>query len=104
MSNLVKRIQELIPYLPIKDIDLGYKFLSSRDFESLKDLIDSAIIKVKRNLGKENPREEYLKINIEKLQSLKAEVDTYYSMLEIPEQEYNDFYEDYNDEFNENYE
>ena len=65
-------------------------------------LVDSALIKVKKGLRKENPKEEYLKINIEKLQTLKAEVDTYYSMLELPEQE-DDIYEDFSEEFNEEY-
>ena len=102
MNNPTQIMRRLIPYLPERDIALGNKFLKDRDFESLKMLVDSAIIKVKKGLRKENPKEEYLKINIEKLQTLKAEVDTYYSMLELPEQE-DDIYEDFSEEFNEEY-
>ena len=102
MNNPTQIMKRLIPYLPERDIALGHKFLKDRDFESLKMLVDSALIKVKKGLRKENPKEEYLKINIEKLQTLKAEVDTYYYMLELPEQE-DDIYEDFSEEFNEEY-
>lgn len=47
-STPVERIRKLISLLPEKDINLGYKFLDSRDFSSLKELVDSAIFKVKR--------------------------------------------------------
>ncbi len=103
MNNPIQIIEGLIPSLPERDIVLGHKFLKTRDFESLKMLVDSAIIKVKKGLMKENPKEEYLKVNMERLQTLKAEVDTYYSMLELPEQEEDDIYEEFNEEFNEEY-
>ena len=103
MNNPIQIMESLIPSLPERDVALGHKFLKTRDFESLKMLIDSAIIKVKKGLMKENPREEYLKVDMERLQTLKAEVDTYYSMLELPGQEENSIYEDYNEEFNDNY-
>lgn len=97
MGSPIKIIEELIPFLPKKDIDLGHKFLKNRDFESLKMLVDSALIKVRNGLRKANPKEEYLSIDIDNLQTLKAEIDTYYSMLELPEQdeEYNNFNYEY---------
>ena len=104
MSSPIDRIRGLIPSLPERDVALGHKFLKDRDFESLKMLVDSAIVKVKKGLRKDNPREEYLKVDTEKLQQLKAEVDAYYSMLELPEQEDDDIYEELSSEdFNENY-
>lgn len=77
MSNYIKIIHDLIPSLPNKDISLGYKFLNERNFELLKDLIDSAIYKIKNNLKTENPKKEYLEINMENLNQLKSEVDLY---------------------------
>ena len=98
MSTPVERMKVLMNALPEKDISLGYKFLNSRDFDSLKELVDSAIYKVKRNLFRSmNPKEEYLKINLEDLNRLKSEVDTYVVQLELSE------YNSDNDEFNGGY-
>lgn len=71
--------------LPERDIPLGNRFLSDRNFESLKELVDSAIYKIKKNLRTNNPREEYLKIDLEDLSKLKLEVDLYLSMIELRE-------------------
>ena len=85
MSEPVERMKALIDSLPEKDIPLGYKFLNERDFDSLKELVDSAIYKVKKSLKSDNPREEYIKVNLEDLNMLKSEVDMYIIQLEIPE-------------------
>lgn len=101
-SNLIQRIENLISELPKTDIPFGNKYLKSRDFESLQLLVDSAIVRVNKGLTKENPKEEYLNVDLEKLRELKVEVDTYYSMIETSIQEDEDIYEDYDDEeFNE---
>ena len=71
--------------LPERDIPLGNRFLSDRNFESLKELVDSAIYKIKKSLRTDNPREEYLKIDLEDLSKLKLEVDLYLSMIELSE-------------------
>ena len=81
MSNTLTNIVKLLPSLPVKDIKLGEIFLVKRDFESLKALVDSALIKVKRNLRTETPREDYLKIDLDTLNMLKAEVDIYVMQL-----------------------
>lgn len=85
MSDPVSRIRLMMESLPKKDISLGYKFLHDRDFESLKELVDSAIYKVRKNLKSSNPKEEYLNVKIEDLSVLKAEVDTYLVQLRVPE-------------------
>ena len=76
--------------LPERDIPLGNRFLSDRNFESLKELVDSAIYKIKNNLRTDNPREEYLKIDLEDLSKLKLEVDLYLSMIELSEDIFRD--------------
>lgn len=86
-SAPTERIKKLISLLPEKDVDLGYKFSDSRDFSSLKELVDSAILKVKKNMTRVNPRPEYAKIDLEGLYILKSEVDVYLMRLEPP----NDF-------------
>ena len=91
MSESVERMKALIDSLPERDIPLGHKFLSERNFESLKELVDSAIYKVKKSLKTDNPKEEYLKVNLEDLSRLKSEVDLYLVMIEPNEEIYDNF-------------
>ena len=96
MSEPVKRMKALMCSLPERDIPLGHKFLNERNFDSLKELVDSAIYKVRRSLKSDNPKEEYLKVNLEDLSKLKSEVDIYYDQWEIPESTiYNEDFDDY---------
>ena len=95
MSEPVKRMKVLMCSLPERDIPLGHKFLNERSFDSLKELVDSAIYKVKRSLKSDNPKEEYLKVNLEDLSRLKSEVDMYIVQWEIPEDDMYD--EDFDD-------
>ena len=95
MSEPVKRMKALMYSLPERDIPLGHKFLNERNFDSLKELVDSAIYKVKRSLKSDNPKEEYLKVNLEDLSRLKSEVDMYIVQWEIPEDDmYNEDFDD----------
>lgn len=87
MSTILHNIKILIPFLPTKDVTLANKFLENRDFNSLQELINSSIYIIKKNLKSVNPREEYLTVNLDKLATLKAEVDLYTTQLEIPELE-----------------
>jgi hypothetical protein len=101
-NNLVHKIEKLISELPKTDVPFGNKYLKNRDFESLQLLINSAIVRVKKSLAKEKPKEEYLKVDLNKLSELKVVVDTYYSIMEVPENK--NIYEDYiSGEFNEDY-
>ena len=83
MSEPVERMKALMDSLPERDIPLGHKFLNERDFDSLKELVDSAIYKVKKSLKSDNPRDEYMKVNLEDLNMLKSEVDMYNEDLDF---------------------
>lgn len=85
MNNSLNNIKKFIPSLPSKDVNIGYKFLEKRDFESLKELVDSALIRTKRNLRIENPTQEYLNVDLDNLNILKTEVDIYLFQLTLPE-------------------
>lgn len=88
----IDRIKALISSLPEGDVKLAYGFLNSRDFESLQLLVGSSLVRVKKGLSKENPKEEYLRADLEEMRKLKLEVDTYCEALELSEQEeYEDF-------------
>lgn len=87
-ETLLKQIQNLLLNLPPKDIPLGRKFIEERNFESLKDLVDSSI-QMERN--REAKGEETLVKDFNGLVALKSKVDKYCSLLEIPEQEDDEF-------------
>lgn len=97
----IDRIKALIPSLPGGDVKLAHRYLNSRDFESLQLLVDSSLVRVKKGLSKESPKEEYLKADLGEMRKLKSEVDTYCEALELPEQEkYEDFSsEEYNQDY-----
>lgn len=99
MSNPVERMKKLINYLPNKDIELGKKFIENRDFESLQELVNSARYKIKKNLSSINPKEEYTKIDLGKLDDLKAEVDSYAMVLNLSDEE--ESYEEYENDWEE---
>ena len=93
----VERIKRLTQYLPKGDIALAHTFIDSRDFESLQELVDSAIVKTKRNIGSNNPKEGYLSLDVDEMEKLKTEVDDYADQLQLPEQD--DRLNDYEEEF-----
>ena len=82
MSTPTIRIKELLPCLPDKDIKLGEKFLSIRDFDSLKELIDSALFKVRKSQKSDTPKPEYINLNVDDISRLKSEVDAYIAIIE----------------------
>ena len=93
-EDLLKQIHQLILNLPPKDIPLGRKFVEERDFESLKELVDSAI-QIDKN--REASGKESLVKNFTGLLTLKAKVDKYCSLLGLPEQEDDDILSYYDD-------
>ena len=95
MSTQIETIRRLIVYLPKRDIQLGYKFLNRRDFDSLKELIDSAIYKVEKNLASENPKDEYINLDLDMMNELQQEVYLYAINFELPDNE--DDYNNYDD-------
>jgi len=93
MKSPIKKITELLSELPEKDISLGKTFLRIRDVDSLKELVDSALIRVSKNLISATPKQEYLILNMESLHALKVEVDNYFLQNQI-DNSYDSFYED----------
>lgn len=88
----VDRMRKLINNLPESDIPLGERFISERQFESLQELVDSAIFRVNKNVRGDNPKEEYLKVDLWELKKLKAEVDVYVEQLQLSsEGEYEEY-------------
>lgn len=85
----VERMKSLINTLPKSDQPLGNEFINTRQFESLQELVDSAIQRTRRNVNSVTPKEEYLEVDMWELKKLKAEVDVYIEQLRLPELEEN---------------
>lgn len=82
MSTL-EEIKQLLHNLPIKDIRVANNLIEQKDFLSLRDLVDSAEFKIRRNLTCVNPKEEYLQINIQKLRELQYRVQEYTKQFDV---------------------
>lgn len=78
----LEKIKSLTKELPQKDRELSDKFLTTRDFRSLWELVHSCLIRIRRNELKENPNPEYQTLNVENLRTLEAEVSNYLSQLD----------------------
>lgn len=70
-SSLMQFIRKNVNRLPDKDIAIANKFIEKRDFDSLVDLIDSAINRVNKN------KEKYKDIEVAYLHKLKEAVNEY---------------------------
>lgn len=71
----LERIRQYSEHLTQKDRTYAEKFINNREFEQLKELVDSAIIKTKK--GKRDNKPQYLDIDLDALEVLKVEVDNY---------------------------
>lgn len=76
----VQQIKKLIPNLPEKDAVLALKFLDKRDFESILELVESDLYKLRKTYKEEEPNEQEIS-----LVELKGELITYMSYLEVPD-------------------
>ena len=93
MSTPVKKITNLILYLPYKDIAIAEKCLKTRQFENLKEIVDSDIYKVIKDRKKEESIQKYIHIDLDALYSLQSELSAYLLLLGINNEE--DYDNDY---------
>lgn len=77
MENPLKRVEELIPFLPEKDAKICADYLSKRNFECILEIVESDICKANREDSAELP-DDYLST----LFVLKGALVTYMSYLE----------------------
>lgn len=79
--NLLDKIKQGIEYLPEKDISIARQLLEERDFEELIFLVESSLYKINDNINSSHPKEEYLDIDLEKLEYLLDNLNDYYSEI-----------------------
>lgn len=85
----------LMSALPEKDYNLGIKLLDSRDFESLQSIINSNIYKIKKKYDSDEESQLECTAALSPLEDLKMEVDDYAFNLDIPRENYEDYFIDY---------
>lgn len=92
MSSPLQQIKELIPSLPEKDCALANKFYSAKDWEALKDLTWSSLIRVENAYERGNIPDKYKDVDIDNLRDLAVVCSEYYDLVypegdEIEEEE-----------------
>ena len=87
MISLLDEIKSNLFVLSDKDKAICEKFISERKIDALKEIVDSVVIKTNRKLKKENNLQ--LEEDLESLNLLKNNVDTYYKACGYDEEFYN---------------
>ena len=67
----------LVKALPEPDRYIAINLIERRDFETLKELVESAIIKTERSLNTDSPKEVYINTDITQMQSLLSITESY---------------------------
>lgn len=81
MEQPLKRIKRLVKYLPEHDIKYANKYIESRQFDKLLEIVESDIYLVSQNELLTHPKEEYTNISIKELMDLKDAIEEYMSYL-----------------------
>lgn len=92
MEQPLDRIKRLSKSLPENDIKFAEKYIASREFDKLLEIIESDIYLVQQNELIEHPKEKFANIDLEDLLELKSAVDEYMSFLEVPDNSDDDFW------------
>lgn len=90
MEQPLNRIKRLSLKLPKGDIKYAEKYIKSREFDKLLEIVDSDIYLVHQNEQLEVPKEKYANIVLEDLIELKAAIEEYMSFFEITNNSEND--------------
>lgn len=84
MEQPLDKIRRLSKSLPERDIKFAEKYIASREFDKLLEIVESDIYMVQQNELLEHPKEKFANINLEELLELRGAIDEYMSFLEVP--------------------
>lgn len=87
MEHPLDAIKRLAKSLPKRDIKIAEKYITSREFDKLLEIVDSDIYLVQRNSYLNVPREQYANIGEEELLELRGAIIEYMSYQYIPEED-----------------
>lgn len=85
MEQPLNRIKRLSKSLPKGDIKFAERYIASREFDKLLEIVESDIYLVQQNEMFEHPKEKFANIDLEELLELRSAVDEYMSFIEVPD-------------------
>lgn len=85
--SYINEILTGIQNLPSKDINIAISYLNDRDFNSLYELVDSALFKVEKYKAEHPEGNKYDNIDTEGLSDLKSTLIDYIRLIEGIEEE-----------------
>lgn len=83
MSQLYQRIQQNLQCLPSKDAELCSQFLKNRQFENLREIVESCLIMKKKDDYKDVHKDKWLNVDRGQLEQLTLDVREYTSYLDL---------------------
>lgn len=102
----IKQIEELLPYLLVRDSLKAKTSLAIRDFENIRELVESTIHKIEEANSTLTPKEslnKYLLLDIDKLELLLLRVQDYILQINAVENNEDNDTGEWLDENNANY-
>ena len=94
MNQLYQRIQQNLQCLPPRDAELCNQFLINRQFENLREIVESCLIMKKRDDYKDVHKDKWLSVDRGQLEQLTLNVREYISYLGLSDIS-NDLEEDF---------
>ena len=85
MEKPLDRIKILSKSLHKIDIKFADRYIASREFENLLEIVESDIYLVQKNETLEHPKEKFANIDLEELLELRSAIEEYMSFLEVPD-------------------
>jgi hypothetical protein len=76
MAALLKRIEELLKYLPKRDYKIANYYLLNRDWQSLLEIVNSDIYLAEKHQTK-NDNPEWESIQVDELHELRATIEEF---------------------------
>ena len=83
MNELYQRIKQGLQCLPPKDTELCGQFLKNRDFEKLRDIVESCLIMKKRDDHRDVHKDKWVNVDRGQLEQLTLDVREYTSYLDL---------------------
>lgn len=83
MSQLYQRIQTGLQCLPPRDMELCNQFLEHRDFEKLREIVESCLFMKKRDDHRGVRKEKWINVDRGQLEQLTLDVREYTSYLDL---------------------
>lgn len=83
MNELYQRIKQGLQCLPPKDTELCSGFLENRDFEKLRDIVESYLVMKKRDDYRSVHRDKWVNVDRGQLEQLTLDVREYTSYLDL---------------------